>query len=130
MAFEELSKNAEELLNDVLEHRFENGVCDFNYWQKQLRERDFAESMRLRSLFKELIDAGMIIIQWGDNFPYYMAMTDKGLSYANTKAEYIKKQQYLSRQKWMIGIIGAIIGAIISNLPDVFYLIKFVLGIK
>lgn len=34
MAFEELSPNAEKLLQEIIEHRLPNGCCDSEHWKK------------------------------------------------------------------------------------------------
>lgn len=35
MAFEELSPNAEKLLQEIIEHRLPNGCCDSEHWKKR-----------------------------------------------------------------------------------------------
>lgn len=37
MAFEELSPNAEKLLQEIIEHRLPNGCCDSEHWKNVLK---------------------------------------------------------------------------------------------
>lgn len=83
--FEELTPNAEKLLQEIIDHRNEKGNCDSNYWQERFNSIDFSEEMRLRSLFGELKEAKMISVQWADNYPYFLFLSDRGLSYNELK---------------------------------------------
>ncbi len=76
-----LTKKAEELLCEILNHRLENGKCDVSYWKDTFEVLSASEGMILRSLFKELIEADMISVGWGDNYPYILMLLGKGISY-------------------------------------------------
>ena len=80
-----LSKRAEMLLSEILEHRDENGNCDTNYWKNRFEGLSVAEDALLRSLFKELRENEMISIGWADNYPYILLLLAKGLSYFEEK---------------------------------------------
>ena len=49
-----LTKRAEELLKEILEHRLSNGNCDTEYWKERFESLSVADDALLRSLFKEL----------------------------------------------------------------------------
>lgn len=76
-----LTKRAEELLAEILEHRNQNGICDSSYWEKRFSSLRTADDAIIRSLFKELKDAEMISVMWADNYPYYMSVLANGVSY-------------------------------------------------
>ena len=80
-----LSKRAELLLSEILEHRDENGNCDTNYWKNRFEGLSVAEDALLRSLFKELRENEMISTGWADNHPYILLLLAKGLSYFEEK---------------------------------------------
>ena len=80
-----LSKRAEMLLSEILEHRDENGNCDTNYWKNRFEGLSVAEDALLRSLFKELRENEMISIGWADNYSYILLLLAKGLSYFEEK---------------------------------------------
>lgn len=85
MQFEELSPNAEKLLQEIIDHRNDNGIPDTGYWQMRFENLSFAESTRLRSLFKELRESELISTQWADGVPYFISITDKGFTYSEMK---------------------------------------------
>lgn len=76
-----LSKRAEELLTEILEHRDEKGNCDTNYWKNRFEDLSVTDDALLRSLFKELRENEMISTAWADNHPYILLLLAKGLSY-------------------------------------------------
>lgn len=117
MVFEELSPNAEKLLQEIIDHRNEKGNCDSEYWQKRFHALAFAEDTRLRSLFKELQESEMISVRWADNCPYFLCLLDKGLSYKDMKKIRDKQAKKLSRREWRIAIASAIIGALVGLIP-------------
>lgn len=119
MAFEELSPNAEKLLQEIIEHRLPNGCCDSEHWKNRFENISFDEDTRLRSLFKELREQEMISVQWADNYPYYLALLDKGYSDKESKKAYTKEKRKLSRREWRIAIVSAIIGGIIGLIPSI-----------
>lgn len=71
-----LSKKAEDLLTEILEHRNEKGNCDIQYWKQRFDALTVEEDMVLRSLFKELKDNDLIKILWADDVPYILDSTN------------------------------------------------------
>ena len=80
-----LSKRAEDLLKEILEHRDDKGNCDSNYWEKRFKSLTGAEDALIRSLFKELSENDMIAAHWADNYPYVLMVLGKGISYFEEK---------------------------------------------
>lgn len=76
-----LSKRAEDLLLEILEHRDERGNCNTEYWKKRFEILSGAEDILVRSLFKELREEDMISVQWADDYPYILFVLGKGLAY-------------------------------------------------
>lgn len=81
----QLTKKAEELLGEILEHRLENGNCDTDYWRDRFEEYSVSEDAIIRSLFKELREAGMISVSWYDNYPAILMLLGNGVSYFEEK---------------------------------------------
>ena len=77
----QLTKKAEELLGEILEHRLENGNCDTDYWKDRFEEYSVSEDAIVRSLFKELREAGMISVSWYDDYPAVLMLLGNGVSY-------------------------------------------------
>ena len=119
MIFEPLSPNAEQVLKDILAHRYENGNIDSSYWEDRFAGLEYDEDIRLRSLFKELEDEEMIHASWASDTVYMLTVFDKGYSYFENKKIYEKEKKRLSRREWSIAIIAAIIGALIGQIPDI-----------
>ncbi len=80
-----LSKRAEDLLREILEHRDISGNCDTEYWKERFDDLSVTDDALLRSLFKELREAGMISTNWADNYPYIILVLAKGISYFEEK---------------------------------------------
>lgn len=80
-----LTKKAEELLGEILEHRLENGNCDTDYWRDRFEEYSVSEDAIIRSLFKELREAGMISVSWYDDYPAILMLLGNGVSYFEEK---------------------------------------------
>ena len=80
-SMKKLSKLGEELLNEILEHRDEQGNCDLNHWKKRFDGLDFSKDVLLRNLFMELKKAEMISVNWADNIPYTLAVLSNGIQY-------------------------------------------------
>jgi len=80
-----LTKKAEELLGEILEHRLENGNCDTDYWRDRFEEYSVSEDAIIRSLFKELREAGMISVSWYDDYPAVLMLLGNGVSYFEEK---------------------------------------------
>ena len=76
-----LSKRAEDLLREILEHRDANGNCDTEYWKGRFEDLTVADDAILRSLFKELRETEMISASWADNYPYILMVLANGGSY-------------------------------------------------
>ena len=72
---------SEKLLQEILEHRLENGSCDTLYWKERLQSASASEKKVLRSLFKELCDANMVSVKWADDYPYIIMPLGNGVSY-------------------------------------------------
>lgn len=81
-----LTKRAEDLLKEILEHRLSDGNCDTAYWRERFESLSVADDALLRSLFKELKEADMISTSWADNYPYIMHILGKGVSYFDEKS--------------------------------------------
>ena len=80
-----LTKRAEALLKEILEHRLSNGNCDTEYWRERFESLSVADDALLRSLFKELKEADMISISWASNYPYILLLLGNGISYFDEK---------------------------------------------
>jgi hypothetical protein len=80
-----ISKEAKKLLDEIIEHRYENGQCDLGYWKRRFEELSAASSSTffLRSLFNELSQAGLIKLNWASDGIYIMNVLPKGLEYFN-----------------------------------------------
>ena len=117
--FDVLTKGAEALLQEILNHRKE-GVVDTTYFFKKLEEMDYSEEELYRSCFKELSNYGLVITRWADNGPYMISLTSAGLEYFGHKETVEKKKQKERRSsRWHdIGVaaIGAIFGGIVTFL--------------
>ncbi len=81
----QLTKKAEELLREILEHRLNNGNCDTDYWKERFDEYSVADDAIVRSLFKELREADMISVSWYDDYPAVLVLLGKGISYFEEK---------------------------------------------
>ncbi len=82
MNFSQLTPNAERLLQEILDHRLENGNCDINYWSRRFTGLSFADDSLLRSQFKVLSDYELIRTSWANNRPYIILITEYGYSYS------------------------------------------------
>ena len=80
-----ISKRAEDLLREILEHRDEKGNCNTTYWKDRFDSLSVADDALLRSLFKELREAEMISTSWADNYPYIILILGNGISYFEEK---------------------------------------------
>ncbi len=120
MPFCELTPNAEKLLQEILDHRNENEICDTYYWDKRFDSLDYAADTQLRSIFKELSDAEMISTQWASNGPFDMTILNNGLSYFDMKAEKEKREKKAKNaDRWhdlQMIVLGAILGGVVEYL--------------
>lgn len=125
MEFVQLTPNAEELLQEILDHRYENENCDIDYWKNRFHNISAAEDIRLRSVMKELIDAEMIEVLWADNAPYILMVLNNGYSYFEIKKKLEKEEKKGKRSDrrhdvFML-IIGAVLGAFVQFLMFKFF---------
>lgn len=127
MIFEPLSSNAEKLLAEILEHKLENGSCDIDYWESRFSVLNDEEDTRLRSLFRELCEEGMIDTSWADGVPDYITVYDKGHSYEAMKSAYEKEQRRSNGSSFIRDMILVIAGAIAGG--GVSWLLHAVWGI-
>lgn len=81
-----LSKAAEKLLKEIIDHRYDNGNCDVQYWKVKFDELSMSEDIIMRSSFKELREANMISVLWGDDYPYQLFLLPKGIEYFESQA--------------------------------------------
>lgn len=81
MTMKRLTKRAEDLLKEILDHRDDKGNCDSNYWKERFNSLSSADDAIVRSLFKELKEKDMIATHWADNYPYLILVLGNGLSY-------------------------------------------------
>ena len=101
-----LSKRAEELLKEILEHRDNEGNCISNYWEERFEKLSMAEDVILRSLFKELIENEMISVMWADNYPYIIFVLANGISFFEEK----KMEQVENGESYVNNFYGEIKG--------------------
>lgn len=80
-----ISIKAEELLNEILDHRDNNGNCNTYYWKDRFESLPMSEDAILRSLFRELQEADLISVRWADNYPYILFVLGNGVSYFEEK---------------------------------------------
>lgn len=116
MKFNELSKEAEYLLKEIIEYN-QKPSEEYGHWLHRFQKLSFDDDSRLRSVFKEVKDAGFIHLQWGDGIPYFIEITNAGYTYFDAKKESLKKQKKLSRREWVIAIVSAIIGGAVGLIP-------------
>jgi len=115
-----LTKGAEALLQEIIEHRAENGIVDSTYFFKKLEEMNTAEDDLYRSCFKELSDYDLVKTHWADNGPYMITLSSAGLEYFEQKkaVEKEERKEKLS-SRWhdiFVAAIGAVFGGIVTFL--------------
>ena len=100
--FDKLPSNSRNLLKEILEadkpaemlaERFEN--CTY-------KEDDY-----LRAMIRELIDNGLINVQWADDIPYYIVINNSGRTYFERESEYEKVQKQSYGPTYNIGTVNA-----------------------
>lgn len=101
---EKLTKNGEDLLKEILEHRSQDGICDIEYWRMRLDKLSFQEEVLIRSVFKELTDAEMISIKWASNLPYILIVLSKGIQYFESSHE---TQSYPSNSNYFYSEVNS-----------------------
>ena len=88
-----LSKSGEVLLQEILEHRDDRGVCDSNYWGQRFEQLTPEDDATMRSTFKELIEADMISVMWADDYPYYLEVLANGVSHLEKRQDSFHHQR-------------------------------------
>ena len=115
-----LTKGAESLLQEIIEHRNENGIVDADYFFKQLEAMYQAEDDLYRSCFKELSDYDLAKTHWADNGPYMISLTSAGMEYFEQKKAAEKEERKEKRSsRWhdvWVAAIGAVFGGIVTFL--------------
>lgn len=93
---ERLSSGAEQLFQEIMDHRHEDGSCDLYYWEQKfvLLELEFAQDELVRSQFATLEDRKMIAVLWGDNIPCELVVLDAGMAYYE---KYMLKKHQIQR---------------------------------
>lgn len=95
MKFEELTSNAESLLQEIIDHHYKDTDHGNDYWYHRFDGLDYAEDTLLRSTFGELEDAEMISAFWSDNVPS-ITLLNNGISYFEMK---MKKEKHEKAEK-------------------------------
>ena len=124
MTLTSLTPNAEALLKEILDSQVDNDSFAYDYWKNRFEGLTDSADAQLRSSFKELSQAEMIEVLWGDGIPDYIEVLSNGLSYFDIKEEKERKEKKEKRaNRWhdiMMLIIGAFLGGIVE-----FLLFKF-----
>ena len=76
MSFIRISKEAEELLMEILEHE-----QDSDYWKVRFDNLSNRDDIILRGCFKELRENGLINVQFADDYPYFITILRDGYLY-------------------------------------------------
>lgn len=115
-----LTKGAESLLQEIIEHRNENGIVDADYFFNKLEAMNQADDEIYRSCFKELSDYDLAKTHWADNGPYMISLTSAGLEYFEQKKAAEKEERKEKRSsRWhdvWVAAIGAVFGGIVTFL--------------
>ena len=88
-----LTPNAEKLLKEILDNRFDDGSCNLGYWENRFESLSATEHVQLCSTFKELSDAEIILNKWANNALDMLIVLNKGLSYFDIKKTNEKKEK-------------------------------------
>lgn len=99
-----LTKKAEDLLKEILEHRYENGNCNVSYWKERFENLTTGDDMLLRSLFKELSESNMISVGWADNYPYILTLLGQGTAYFD---EIAREDERLNTNSYVNNFYGS-----------------------
>ena len=115
-----LTKGAESLLQEIIEHRNENGIVDADYFFNKLEAMNQADDEIYRSCFKELSDYNLAKTHWADNGPYMISLTSAGMEYfEQKKAAEKEERKEKSSSRWhdvWVAAIGAVFGGIVTFL--------------
>ena len=101
MDFIKLPENSEKLLLELIQA--DNPVQMLGVRFEQASQRDDDE---LRGMLRELRERGYINVQWADNVPYYLTLTNSARTYREQLAEYeAQKTAHFSQKKKVSPII-------------------------
>lgn len=76
MSFTRVSKEAENVLMEILEHEH-----DDDYWKIRFDGLSNRDDIVLRGCFKELREGGLINVEYADNYPYLITILKDGYLY-------------------------------------------------
>ncbi len=76
MHYEKVSPEAEDILHEIIDHE-----KDSDHWKKRFENLSPRDDVILRGCFKELKDAGLINVQFADNYPYKIIILKDGYLY-------------------------------------------------
>ena len=76
MPFTRVSKEAEDVLVEILEHEH-----DGDYWKIRFDNLSNRDDIVLRGCFKELRESGLIDTKYADNYPYWITILKDGYLY-------------------------------------------------
>lgn len=76
MSFTRVSKEAEDILMEILEHEH-----DSDYWKIRFDGLSNRDDIVLRGCFKELRESGLINVKYADNYPYWITILKDGYLY-------------------------------------------------
>lgn len=115
-----LTKGAESLLKEILDHRNSNGEVDAMFFCNKMEQMNCAEDDAYRSCFKELSDCDLVKIYWADGGPFMISLLSAGLEYfeQKKKAEDKEKKEKCS-SRWhdiWVAAAGAVFGGITAFL--------------
>lgn len=82
MGFDILSKEAEEVLKEIIDN-----LSVPNYWGRKFNDLTDREDAILRGCFQELCEKGMVNVLWADNYPYIVKVLKNGYLYEPQKSE-------------------------------------------
>lgn len=82
MSFDILSKEAESVLNEII-----NNASNPNYWERRFDGLTRLDDAILRGCFRELREKGMVDVHWADNYPYIIQVLRDGYLYEQQKSE-------------------------------------------
>lgn len=91
----ELSKEAAEVLHEIIEHENEG-----DYWEKRFESLSRKDDSILRGCFNELKEKNMVNTFWPDNIPYYIDVLKDGYLYDQHLQEAQKKMQELPKSNF------------------------------
>lgn len=76
MPFTRVSREAEDVLMEILEHE-----RDDDYWKNRFDKLSDRDDIVLRGCFKELRESGLINVEYADNYPYWITILKDGYLY-------------------------------------------------